>query len=202
MGARSRAAAQILTGQGFKTVYNLKGGIKAWKGHEVEGPATMGMALLKGNERPAEIISLAYGMEEALRQFYTSSAKAIDDPDVSALLMQLAAIEADHKDFLFSWYQSMEDTSVDRENFEADVVASHIEGGFTADDLWSPSRSEGATTAGVLSQAMMLEAQAMDLYLRYAHMRKDPEGQRTLFKIADQEKAHLNSLGDLLEQKI
>jgi rubrerythrin len=33
-------------------------------------------------------------------------------------------------------------------------------------------------------------------------MRKDPEGQRTLFQIADQEKVHLNSLGDLLEQKI
>jgi hypothetical protein len=63
VGGRSRAAAQILTGKGFKTVYNLKGGIKAWNGHSAAGPAEMGMMLLKGDERPAEIIILAYGME-------------------------------------------------------------------------------------------------------------------------------------------
>ena len=202
MGARSRAAAQILTGQGFQSVTNFKGGIKAWKGHSVSGSETMGMTSLKGNERPAEIIRLAYAMEEALRQFYTSSAAATDDPDVSALLNQLADIETTHKDRLFNLFRSIEDAPPDKENVEADRVSHVMEGGFTVDDVNAQNRSGLQTTEGVLSLAMMVEAQAMDLYLRYADMRVDLEAKKILCQIADEEKSHLLSLGALIERKI
>ncbi len=66
MGGRSRAAAQLLAGKGFKEVYNLKGGIKAWQGHTAAGPAEMGMILLSGDETASDIIILAYGMEHGL----------------------------------------------------------------------------------------------------------------------------------------
>jgi rubrerythrin len=202
VGARSRAAAQILTGQGFKAVYNFKGGMKAWKGHAVGGSVKMGMTLLQGNERPAEIIRLAYGMEEALRRFYVSSAESTDDPDVSALLAQLADIETSHKDRLFGLYQSHADTPMGQDDFEADIVGNALEGGFTADAFKAKNRPMLQSTAGVLSLAMMLEAQSMDLYLRYTDMRVDPQGKTILFQLADEEKAHLLSLGALLEQKI
>ncbi len=162
----------------------------------------MGMALLKGNERPAEIISLAYRMEVALGNFYTSSAGTTDDPDVSALLTHLADIETKHKDRLFGLYQSLEAIPVDRQDFESDMVSNVMEGGFTPEEFETQNRSALQTTAGVLSLAMMLEAQAMDLYLRYADERVDPEGQKILCQIADEEKAHLSSLGALLEQKV
>ncbi len=45
---------------------------------------------------------------------------------------------------------------------------------------------------------MMLEAQAMDLYMRYAERSEDQQVKDILFKLADEEKAHLKSLGDLL----
>jgi rubrerythrin len=45
---------------------------------------------------------------------------------------------------------------------------------------------------------MMLEAQAMDLYMRYADKCEDQKVKPILFKMADEEKAHLKSLGDLL----
>ena len=176
--------------------------MRAWKGSSVGGSAKMGMTLLKEKERPAEIIRLAYGMEEALRQFYASSAGTTDDQDVSALLAQLADIETNHKDHLFGLYQLLEDTAVDKETFEAHMVSNVMEGGFTADELKAKNQSALQTTASVLSLAMMLEAQAMDLYLRYAHKRADLEGKKILYQLADEEKAHLNSLGALLEQKI
>jgi len=183
-------------------VVNFKGGMKAWKGHSVSGSAKMGMALLKGNEHPADIVLLAYRMEEAVRQFYASSAAATDDPDISALLSQLADIETNHKDRLFDLYQSIADSPVDRENFEAERIATVMEGGFTADDFNAYNRSALPTTEDVLSLAMMLEAQAMDLYLRYADRRVDHEAKKILCQLADEEKAHLHSLGALLEQKI
>lgn len=181
---------------------NFKGGIKAWKGHSVSGSATMGMALLKGNEHPAEIVLLSYRMEEAVRRFYASSAAATDDPDVSALLGQLADMETNHKDRLFDLYQSIEDAPLDRKNVDADSVATVMEGGVTADDLKAHERSALPATEDVLSMAMMLEAQAVDLYLRYADMRVALEAKKILCQLADEEKAHLHSLGALLEQKI
>jgi rubrerythrin len=55
---------------------------------------------------------------------------------------------------------------------------------------------------GVLDLAMMLETQALDLYLRFAEKSSDEGTQTILFSIADEEKAHLSSLGDLMDKKI
>ena len=158
--------------------------------------------MLNGHESASEIISLAYTMEEAIRRFYASSAAATDDPEVSDLLSQLADIETNHKDRLFDLYRSIEDAPVDKESFEADSVTDVMEGGITVDDFNSRSRSALPMPEDVLSLAMMLEAQAMDLYLRYADRRLDGEAKEILCRIADEEKAHLHSLGTLLEQKI
>src|SRR4030065_695654 len=38
IGGRSRVAAQLLSGLGFKEVYNLAGGIKAYRGATTAGP--------------------------------------------------------------------------------------------------------------------------------------------------------------------
>ena len=55
---------------------------------------------------------------------------------------------------------------------------------------------------GVFDLAMMLETQALDLYLRFAEKSTDGQTQRVLFSIADEEKAHLSSLGNLMDKKI
>jgi rubrerythrin len=53
----------------------------------------------------------------------------------------------------------------------------------------------------VLDLAMMLETQALDLYLRFAHKSVDSQSQEVLFKLADEEKSHLEALGQLVEKK-
>jgi rubrerythrin len=58
------------------------------------------------------------------------------------------------------------------------------------------------TAARVLDFAMTLEAQAMDLYMRYAQRSEDPEVKNLLFDMANEEKAHLKSLGDLLDKRV
>jgi len=47
---------------------------------------------------------------------------------------------------------------------------------------------------------MMLEAQGMDLYLRYAERSENTRVREILFGMAEDEKAHLKSLGNLLEK--
>ena len=57
------------------------------------------------------------------------------------------------------------------------------------------------TVSDVLSIAMMLETQALDLYLRYSQKVKKEDTKTVLYNIAEEEKAHLATLGRLMESK-
>ena len=48
---------------------------------------------------------------------------------------------------------------------------------------------------------MMLETQALDLYLRFARRCDNRPTQTILLAVADEEKVHLRRLGRLLEEK-
>ena len=193
---------QILTGRGFKQVYNFKGGIAAWQGDTVAGPAEMGMMILRGNETPREIICLAYGLEEGLRKFYSKSGELTTDPKVVGILAKLAEIEVKHKQRLFDFYLKVDRSALSREAFESSISAELIEGGFDSDKLLEQSMPTFKTAARVLEFAMMLEAQAMDLYMRYAEASKESEVKNLLFDMANEEKAHLKSLGKLLDKRV
>jgi len=202
MGGRSRAAAQLLAGKGFEDVYNLKGGIMAWQGHKAEGPADMGMALLRGDETPVEIIVLAYGMEDGLKRFYLTADETMvfDDPDVKGLLKKLAGIEEKHKQRLFDLYLQIEPSEIERDSFEKDIVSDIMEGGFTTEEFLEKNRTAMKTVPDLLSIAMMLEAQAMDLYVRYAQKIPGEKGRTILQDMAEEEKMHLKSLGRLMDK--
>ncbi len=201
MGGRSRAAAKILEGKGFSTVYNLAGGIKAWQGHTAEGPVDMGDARVRGDETPEEIIVIAYGLENGLAQFYTDLAETEKDPDLTDLFHQLATIEEKHKADLFQLYRTLYPETSDRESFEHDTVSTAMEGGFTTEEFLDKNRRALDTVAGTLSVAMALEAQGWDLYMRYAQKSTDARTREILYRLSDEEKAHLKRLGALLDTK-
>lgn len=200
MGGRSRAAAQLLSGKGFKEVYNLKGGINDWDGFAAEGPEETGMLYLKGDETAAEIIILAYGMEAGLGSLYLRLAEMLDEPPVIRLLTKLAGIENKHKEQLYAVYRTLNPAVRDIEAFEADISADVMEGGLTTHEFLTKNKTAMQTPAGVLSVAMMLEGQALDLYLRYSRTFKDEKSKAVLYNIAEEEKAHLAALGKLLEE--
>jgi rubrerythrin len=191
----------LLSGQGFKEVYNLKGGIKSWQGHETSGPAEMGMVLLTGHETSEEVIILAYGLETGLKDFYTRIGETTDDPDVSELLGKLAKIEDNHRQRLFNLYASLVPGTVDQQSIETGAGSEILEGGFETDTFIEQNRPAMQTSVGVLDVAMMLETQAMDLYMRYAEKSSDDKVKQIFFDLANEEKAHLKRLGDLMNEK-
>ena len=71
--------------------------------------------------------------------------------------------------------------------------------GFTTKEFLEENRPVMETTADILSLAMMLETQALDLYLRYSQKAEDEESRRVLYGIAEDEKAHLVALGEMME---
>ena len=202
IGGRSFAAAQLLSGLGFKAVYNLQGGIKAWQGSKAVGPQELNLEWVRGDETPVEIIALAYGMEMGLGIFYRKMIEKSEDAELQALFSKLADIEALHKKRLFELLTEIDPPGKDVATYEADIRPKILEGGFQLNDFMKKNESFLRSVQDVLDLAMMLETQALDLYLRFADRSTDTLTKETLFTIADEEKAHLNSLGNLLEKKI
>jgi rhodanese-related sulfurtransferase/rubrerythrin len=201
-GGRSLAAAQLLSGLGFNEIYNLQGGIKAWQGGKAAGPQELNLDLVRGDETPPEMIALAYGMEMGLGIVYKEMTERSDDPELKSLLTTLAGIETRHKERLLEILAEIDSPINDTDAYEAGLRPSILEGGFGLDDFMRENESFFGSVQGVLDLAMMLETQALDLYLRFAEKSTDERTQSVLFSIADEEKAHLGSLGDMMDKKI
>ena len=189
----------MLAGQGFTEVYNLTGGIKAWQGQKAAGPAEVGMARIGGRETPAEIIVLAYGMEEGLKSFYALMAARSDAKEVSGLFDKLAGIEVRHQEKLFELYRDYAEAGIDKQALEQEIVVTAMEGGLTTDEFLASHQAVLETKEEVVGLAMELETQALDLYLRYSSALEDDKTKEVLFQLAEEEKAHLRSLGTLME---
>jgi rubrerythrin len=201
VGGRSRVAAQLLAGKGFKEVYNLRGGMKAWNGRKAFGPKELNMELLRGDETPGEITSFAYGMETALGRFYAVMSERTEDEELGELFSKLATIEQRHKEMVYSLYRSVEASGLDMPSFESRVRSQVMEGGFDIEAFLKENEPLMKTVPDALNVAMMIETQAMDLYLRYADSSEEVSTKEVLFKIADEEKAHLSLLGRLMGEK-
>jgi rubrerythrin/rhodanese-related sulfurtransferase len=201
-GGRSRVAAQMLSGLGFKEVYNLAGGIKGFQGEKAAGPQELNLDLVRGDESPAEITALACGMEKGQQFFYETMAARTPDPELRDLLGQLARVEERHRQRLREVYQSLEPGAPEAAACEGPAAGETLEGGFNFQEFMTQNAAQMDTAPHLLDLAMMLETQALDLYLRLAHRCAQPEAQAVLFAIADEEKAHLAALGRLLEAKL
>lgn len=201
-GGRSRAAAQMLSGFGFKEVYNLAGGIKAYQGQKATGPREMNLDLVRGDESAAEITSLACGMEKALQFFYETMQARTQDPGLQNLFLDLARVEQLHRERLLRVYQQLAPGDRGVAACSGEAAPGNLEGGFHAQEFLEQNESYLDTAPHVLDLAMMLETQALDLYLRLGDRCVDQAAKTILFAIADEEKVHLARLGRLLEEKL
>jgi rhodanese-related sulfurtransferase/rubrerythrin len=199
VGGRSRVAAQMLSGWGFKEVYNLAGGIKAFSGPKATGPQELNLDLVKGDETPAAIIILAYGMEKALQLFYETLVRQSPDQELQGLFGKLAQVEVRHEQRLFEVYGQVA-SSQDLQRLNLTICADPWKG-FNAEEFLKTNKAHLQTAPEVLDLAMMLETQALDLYLRFAGLSGQPQTKEVLYALAGEEKAHLASLGRLMEEK-
>ena len=191
-----------MAGKGFDEVYNLKGGIKAWEGQQISGPAETGMAFIRGDETIEDIFTIAYGMEEGLKGFYASLSGQSFPTDVIDNMKKLAEIEEKHKAKLYSWYRKLDLPHKDKDTFEAQALSDAMEGGFTLSAFLEQNKDSLKTVPDVLSMAMMLEAQALDLYHRYSEQVEEEGVKSFLFEMAEEEKKHLKALGQLINEKV
>jgi sulfur-carrier protein adenylyltransferase/sulfurtransferase len=194
-------AAQLLAGQGFQEVYNLKGGISAWQGVKAFGPMELNLDLIRGDETPGEIITLAYGMEEALRRFYLYFGQQQPAGGTKDLFQTLAGVEEKHQTLLRETYLGLRLSLGEVDPLALTAASQILEGGFKFDEFVRENEPRLTTATAILELALMLETQALDLYLRFADREGEGATKNILYRLADEEKAHLAALGRLLDSK-
>jgi rhodanese-related sulfurtransferase/rubrerythrin len=203
-GGRSMAAAALLEGQGFKDVNNLAGGMSAWEGESAFGPMELGMVDFTGAESPAEALLKAYAMEDTLQAFYAQRADMAETKDRIELFMKLAGFEDRHKDVLYELYTRIAEEVMSREEFESVALRNAeetAEGGVPVSEFMDRFPGAFDSDQGVLELALMVEAQALDYYLRCAMRAKTKDSMDIFQLLAREEKAHLKVLGKQMDKR-
>lgn len=201
IGGRSRVAAQMLAGKGFKEVYNLSGGIKAWDSEAAFGPEDQGLYLFSGSESPSETLVVAYSLEAGLREFYISMMDRPKNDKGRRLFKSLSEIEEKHQNRILAQYAQLTGEALSRDAFEEKIISPAMEGGLTTEEYLSRYPIDLEVTTEIISIAMAIEAQALDLYQRAAVQAKDEESRTMLLQIADEERSHIQQLGNLFESE-
>jgi len=158
--------------------------------------------MVRGDETPTEIVVLAYNMEDSLQKYYKEMHDRAEDQEVRELFFKLASIEDKHKRTILELNANIQAPGKSIEISKADTGNMILEGGFDMAEFMEQNEPILKTVPNVIDLAMMLETQALDLYLRFAAKSTNTETKDVLFKIAQEEKGHLAALGRLLEEKI
>lgn len=190
----------MLRGKGFNQAFNMKGGIKAWDGATAWGPVELNLDIITGGESASEMVVIAYGMEEALGRFYAEAVRKAEHPGVLELLERLGSIEANHMRTLEALYREVAPAGAGEEALRKDVSYERIEGGFRVDAFLEENARAFTSPVDCLQLALMLEAQALDLYLRFTEKMSDETARGVLFKTAEEEKGHLAVIGRMLDR--
>jgi rubrerythrin len=190
----------MLSGAGFTNILNLSGGIKAWQKEVAVGPEDTGLELFPEAATPLDAVIVGYGLESGLREFYLSMQARVSSEQTKRLFAQLADIEIVHQDQLVALYGKITGLSVAAGDFAEKVVGPAMEGGLSTDEYLELYDVDLESEIEVLSLAMAIEAQALDLYLRAARGSENETTRKILLKIGEEERSHIGRLSDYIDQ--
>lgn len=190
-----------MSGKGFKNLYNLSGGIKAWKKEVAVGPEDVGLHLFSGGTSPEEALITGFGLEAGLRDFYISMQKKVTNESTKALFGMLADLEILHQERLVKLYVASTGVDISREDFAQNIAGPAMEGGLTTEEYLQLYTTDLESETEVLGMALAVEAQALDLYSRAAQRsEKNEEFRNVLLQIAAEERSHMAKLSDYMDQ--
>jgi rubrerythrin len=115
------------------------------------------------------------------------------------LFEKLSEIELKHQDRIFDMYLQVTGKKTAREAFDKEIVIQAVEGGLTTDEYINMFQPDWNSAVDIISLAMSIEAQALDLYTRAADRSTEPHSVDALKQIAAEERMHLEQLGKLMD---
>jgi rhodanese-related sulfurtransferase/rubrerythrin len=186
-GKRAGAATGLLMNAGFDDVWNMTGGMLAWQGLKASGGPEAGAAIFDEAIDTADVVRLAWALEDGARRFYQEMSKQYADTQVGRLFEALSSAEEQHKASLRKVYAEL--TGSDAEPSLPEGLEPTMEGGILLETALSWAVGRPARDALELSASV--EINAYDRYLQAAASRPDEASRELLLRVAREEKAHL-----------
>jgi len=200
VGGRSAMAAQMLMHQGFADIYHLQGGIDAWEDPTATGPVEFHLEFVRGGETPAEIVRMAYGMEAGLKRFHEEVLARTDEEKLADLLKSLIRAEEKHMETVLRLAASENVSQEVLAEIKGESGGEIMEGGGSVGEFLTANERYLHSVPGFMELAMMVETQALDLYLRMAAQCANEATRNVLLAISEEEKGHLGMLGRYMDQ--
>lgn len=194
-------AAQLLAGKGFREVYDLQGGIHAWEGAKAWGPRGFHLDLIRGDETPEAMLAVAWGMEDGQVRFCRAAGERVVDIRVRALLERLSGIEERHRERLGHRLRESGGPKTQGEK-GSPAPPETMEGGLDVAAFLEENAAFLESPEKVLELAMMVETQALDLYLRFKDRCRNEATAALLDALAEEEKGHLLLLGSEMDRAL
>ena len=192
----------MLSGKGFKKIYNLSGGIKAWEKEVAVGLEDAGLHLFSGEASAVDVIVTGFGLEMGLRDFYLSMQSNVSREAAKSLFGKLAGIELIHEMRLLELYNEITGNALTLPEFAEKIAKPGMEGGLTTEDYLQRYKIDEESDLEILSLAMAIEAQAFDLYSRAAEKSEVEETRLVLQQIAADERSHIARLGQFIDEQM
>jgi rubrerythrin len=201
---RSRAAAATLSSAGFKEVYSMQGGIRAWKGLVAEGVPESGIAYFSSAAKAEELIALAWWLEDGSCKFYSGLAAVMGDQEAKNLFKDLLKAEENHQTSLLKLYQDLSGLTSES-GFPGSVMSPEkegdvMEGGIRISEAlqWA----KGKSVAEILEFSLSSEANSYDLYVKLEQQTKDQRSARVFHLLSGEEQQHLERLSTLFAKRM
>lgn len=201
-GRRSASAASLLKGHGFEKVYSLSGGIEAWNGSVATGGLDAGTFFLEGLKTIDEHIALAWALEDGSVRFYDTAKDIAENAESKELFSILSGAEDKHRSNILAAYRQMKGEDIAPEGMKKMSSKGVMEGGVLIEDALQWLRDNKGSLNNILELSMQLEANSLDLYFKIMNKAGEKDVKAIFSSIIDEEKGHLNRLGDLLEKNI
>jgi len=201
-GVRSKSAAALLKRMGFEDIFSMKGGIEAWNGNVATGDYDAGLFLIENRKTVDEFVTLAWALEEGARVFYSRAMELVSDSDAKDLLSTLVKAEENHKASLANTLSGIKEKEMTDDIIKSNAPDNIMEGGISVDKAIEWLGDQENSLISVLELSMHLEANSLDLYMKMHNELENDDVKKVFSGLIVEEKAHLERLGNLLNEKI
>lgn len=170
----------------------------AWNGLKAEGFPEVAMNYFGSVSSTADLIILAWHLEEGTRKFYMKLLPMLTRQNISRLFENLANAEQMHESMLEGLYREIAAKPLKTDyGFGESETDQLMEGGVKIQEAldWAGTRA----MKEIVELAMVLEANAYDRYLTMRRMFDSEDSKRVFNSLSEAEKQHLESLTEAFE---
>jgi rubrerythrin len=189
----------MLATAGFKEVYSMEGGMRAWDGFTATGGPEAGMARFPEDAPMEELIALAWSLEEGSRRFYAELQALLIDRDAVELFQNLVVAEELHQSMLAELHRKLTRSS-SGDPLGLGASGDVMDGGMSISGALDWARGKKLTD--VLDLAMSLEMNSYDLYIKMGRRGSEAKAKELFSLLSAAEREHLERLAGFLDRKL